>query len=142
MKQCLFVMLLIVATPALAQRGAGLGAIDGIGRALEEASLLEMQTDSQRQLLRQQHEQEMQRMEREYQLRRELSSPITPPFTRPLTEADKVAAIFPNWRAWVRSQDFKNWYAMQSEDVRKLGASNRSEDVVFVIRKFQAETGY
>ena len=133
MRRLFVVLLLAIPQVVLAQAGAG--ALEGLGRAgqqlgdyLSNSALLQQQSDAEIRRLRQQHDLEQQRLDRQAQ-------------TQGRDEIAIVNAAHPGWSALVTTQPFRDWHKKQPSSVQRLASSPRAEDAILMLDLYKRDQG-
>jgi hypothetical protein len=120
--------------------GAALGALSGMGDALSDIASRDAEQQRQMELIQRQHDLEMQRMQREFELQRRLAAP-PPPAPRPPAVDREIALVdrvHPGWRTLVATDEFGAWLQAQPPETRRLARSNSGADAVQLIDQYKA----
>lgn len=122
--------------------GLGAGA-----NAMTPFLLQQAEQEQQKRLMLQQHNLEMQRIEREHELR--MQSIREPEEARRRaaeqqansfqSESQKVESAHPGWVSTVGSSEFRAWQKQQPESVKQLGNSERANDAILMIDLFERD---
>jgi hypothetical protein len=127
-----------------AQAGGGLGALGGLGDAMQRQAEMDSEAEAQKQLILQRHELEMERMRRDYEMQRQAQERSAQQQAARRAAEDaaadrRVDAAHPGWRTMVKTRAFREWTQAQPASVQRLGASQRPEDAILMLDLYKRD---
>jgi hypothetical protein len=121
-----------------------MGALGGLGDALQRQAKLDRQAEAQKELMLQQHQLEMERMRYEFEMQRQRHERAAQQQAAQQV-ADRAAvdrqmeAAHGGWKAMVKTSEFDRWRQAQPGSVQRVAASSRVEDAILMLDLFERD---